>query len=190
LGGAQKLLGVTPDLATFGKAMANGFVISALAGQQPLMSMLQPEGPVHFSGTFNANVIGVHASLKTIEILKRGDGEIYRRLFEMGRLLSDGLQNAIGQHRVKVRVQSFGSVWALYFTDKPVRNYRDLAPLRTGRPAALRHTYRQYLMRHGIFVNAHAGSRAFLSAAHSNEDIARFIEVTSQFLGEHRRELQ
>jgi glutamate-1-semialdehyde 2,1-aminomutase len=190
LGGAQKLLGVTPDLATFGKAMANGFVISALAGRQQLMSMLQPEGPVHFSGTFNANVLGVHTSLKTIEILQRGNGEVYRRLFDMGRLLTEGLENAIGQHRVKARVQSFGSVFALYFADKPVRNYRDLAPLRTGRPAALRHAYRHYLIRHGIFVNAHAGNRAFLSAAHSDDDIARIVEVTSQFFGEHRRELQ
>ena len=190
LGGAQKLLGVTPDLATFGKAMANGFLISALTGRRDLMSMLQPEGPVHFSGTFNANVLGVHTSLKTIEILKRGDGAIHRRLFELGSLLVEGMTKAIHEHGVKVRVQSVGSVWALYFTDRPVRNYRDLLPLRSGRMAALRHAYRYHLMRHGIFVNAHTGNRAFLSAAHTEEDIARVVDVTSRFFAENRAELR
>jgi glutamate-1-semialdehyde 2,1-aminomutase len=190
LGGAQKLLGVTPDLATFGKAMANGFVISALTGRRELMSMLQPEGPVHFSGTFNGNVLGVHASLKTIEILKRGGGAIHRRLFELGSLLANGVNEAIRQHGVKARLQSFGSVWALYFTDQPVRNYRDLLPLRSGRMAALRKAYRYHLMQHGIFVNAHAGNRAFLSAAHSDEDVARVVDATDRFFAEHRAELR
>lgn len=190
LGGAQKLLGVTPDLATFGKAMANGFVISALAGRRDLMSMLQPEGPVHFSGTFNANVLGVHASLKTIEVLKRGNAAIHRRLFELGRLLTDGMNDAIRKHQVKVRLQSFGSVWALYFTDQPIRNYRDLLPLRSGRLAALRHAYRYHLIRHGIFVNAHTGNRAFLSAAHTDDDIARVVKVSARFFAERQAELR
>jgi glutamate-1-semialdehyde 2,1-aminomutase len=190
LGGAQKLLGVTPDLATFGKAMANGFVISALAGRRDLIAMLQPEGPVHFSGTFNANVLGVHASLKTIEILKRDRGGIHRRLFALGQLLTDGMNDVIRKHSVKVRLQSFGSVWALYFTDQPIRNYRDLLPLRHGRLAALRHAYRYHLIQHGIFVNAHTGNRAFLSAAHTEDDIARVVEVTGQFFADHQSELR
>jgi glutamate-1-semialdehyde 2,1-aminomutase len=190
LGGVQKLLGVTPDLATFGKAMANGFVISALTGRRDLMSMLQPEGPVHFSGTFNANVLGVHTSLKTIEVLKRGDAAVHRRLFELGRLFTDGMNEAIQKHNVKARVQSFGSVAALYFTDQPVRNYRDLLPLRSGRLGELRHAYRYHLMRHGIFVNAHVGNRTFLSAAHTDDDVARVVDVTGRFFAEHQAELR
>jgi glutamate-1-semialdehyde 2,1-aminomutase len=154
------------------------------------MSMLQPEGPVHFSGTFNANVLGVHTSLKTIEILKRGNGEVHRRLFELGRLLTDGMNKAIQQHGVRVRLQSVGSVWALYFTDQPVRNYRDLLPLRSGRLAALRHAYRYHLLRHGIFLNAHTGNRAFLSAAHTDEDIMRVVDATGRFFADHGAELR
>jgi glutamate-1-semialdehyde 2,1-aminomutase len=151
--------------------------------------MLQPEGPVHFSGTFNANVLGVHTSLKTLEILRRESGAVYRRLFALGQRLTDGMNEAIRQARVKVRLQSFGSVSALYFTDRPVRNYRDLLPLRSGRMAELRRVYRAHLMRHGIFVNAHAGNRAFLSAAHTEADVDRIVEVTGRFLVEHRAEL-
>lgn len=187
--GAQALLGVTPDLATFGKAMANGFVISALVGRRDLMKQLQPAGPVHFSGTFNANVLGVHASLKTIEILRRDDQAAHRRMVVLGRLLADGVKAAIREHGVKARLQSMGSVWALYFTDKPVRNYRDLLPLRSGRPAALRRAFRDHMMQQGIFVNAHAGNRSFLSAAHNEDDVARIVEAIGRFFAEHRTEL-
>lgn len=189
LHGVQKLLGVTPDLATFGKAMANGFVISALAGRRNLMKMLQPEGPVHFSGTFNANVLGVNTSLKTIEILKRNDGAIHRHLFALGQQLTDGVNEAIQRHSVKARLQSFGSAWALYFTDKPVRNYRDLMPLRSGRTADLRRGFRDYMMRNGIFINAHAGNRSFLSAAHDAADVERVVDVISRFFDEFRGQL-
>jgi glutamate-1-semialdehyde 2,1-aminomutase len=189
LGGAQKLLGVTPDLATFGKAMANGFVISALAGRREIMSMLQPEGPVHFSGTFNANVLGVHVALKVLEILRRDDNAVHKRLFALGRMLADGIEEAIRRHGVKARLQSFGSVWALYFTDRPVRNYRDLLPQRSGRFAALREAYRDHLLRRGIFANAHPGNRAFLSAAHTEEDVARITEATVHFFADYKSQL-
>lgn len=189
LGGAQKLLGVTPDLATFGKAMANGFVISALAGRREIMSMLQPEGPVHFPGTFNANVLVVHVVLKVLQILRRDENGIHRHMFALGRMLADGIYDAIRRHGVKARIQSFGSVWALYFTDQPVRNYRDLLLQSSGRFAALREAYRDHLLRHGIFANAHPGNRAFLSAAHTEEDIARIIEATAGFFANRRAQL-
>lgn len=189
LGGVQKLLGVTPDLATFGKAMANGFVISALAGRRDIMSMLQPEGPVHFSGTFNANVLGVHVALKMLEILRRDNCAVHRHLFALGRALTDGIEAMIRRHGVKARIQSFGSVWALYFTDQPVRNYRDLLPQLSGRFAALREAYRDHLLHHGIFANAHPGNRAFLSAAHSEEDVARIVDATDAFFASHKTQL-
>ena len=62
--------------------------------------------------------------------------------------------------------------------------------LRSGRPAELRKAYRRHLMQNGIFVNAHTGSRAFLSAAHTDDDVARVVEVTGQFFAEHRAELR
>ena len=90
---------------------------------------------------------------------------------------------------MKARLQSFGSVWALYFTDKPVRNYRDLLPLRSGAMAALRATFRQHMMQRGIVINAHAGNRSFLSAAHSNDDVVKVVEAIDQFFADHRAEL-
>jgi glutamate-1-semialdehyde 2,1-aminomutase len=190
LGGMQKLHGVTADLATFGKAMANGFILSAITGKRRIMSLFQPEGDVRFSGTFNGHVLGVDAALKTIEILQRGDRAVHHKLFHLGRLAADGLSAAITQLGVKARVQAFGSVFALYFTDQPVRNYRDLMPLRFGKPAALREAYRKHAMAHGIYIPRTPGGRCFISAAHTEDDIARVVDVTTRFLTEHREDLR
>jgi glutamate-1-semialdehyde 2,1-aminomutase len=190
LGGAQKLLGVTPDLAAFGKAMTNGFVLSALVGKRALMSQLQPEGPVHIAGTYNANPVGVSAALKTIEILSRGGGAAHHHLSTLGSTLRDALESTIARLGIKARVQGFCSCWALYFTDQPVRNYRDLLPLRSGKSAKLRHAYRTHLIRHGIFAGPQGSGRCFLSAAHSEDDVAKVVDVTTRFLTEHQTDLR
>jgi glutamate-1-semialdehyde aminotransferase len=71
--------------------MANGFVISAFVGRREIMSMLQPEGPVHFAGTLNASVLGVHVALKMLQILRRDENGIHRHKFALGRMLTDGI---------------------------------------------------------------------------------------------------
>lgn len=190
LGGAQKLLGVTPDLAAFGKAMASGFILSALAGKRSIMSRLQPVGRVRISGTFNGHVLGVDAALKTIEILRRDDRAVHRKLFHLGRLVTEGLNEAIGRLHIRARVQGFGSVWALYFTDQPVRNYRDLMPLRFGKLGALREAYRKYALANGVYLWRHPGGRCFISAAHTENDLGRVMDVAIRFLTEHREELR
>src|SRR5262249_15967792 len=96
---------------------------------------------------------------------------------------------AIRRHGVKARVQSFGSVWALYFTEQPVRNYRDQLPQRSSHFAALRGAYRDHLLRHGIFANAHPGNRAFLSAAHTDDDASRIVEATGGFFADYKSQL-
>jgi glutamate-1-semialdehyde 2,1-aminomutase len=190
LGGMQKLHGVTADLATFGKAMANGFIISAITGKRSIMSLFQPVGRVRFSGTFNGHVLGVDAALKMVEILQRGDRAVHRKLFHLGRLASDGLNAAIAQLQIRVRVQAFGSVFALYFTDQPIRNYRDLMPLRFGKPGELREAYRKYALAHGVYIPRTPGGRCFISAAHTEDDIAKVVDVTVRFLTEYREEFR
>ena len=89
LSGAQGYFGVTPDLATFGKAMASGFALSCLAGRRELMELIA-QGRVNHSGTFNSNVATMAAAYATLEEMERDEGRIYGRLFDLGQSLRKG----------------------------------------------------------------------------------------------------
>lgn len=93
IGGAQALFGVTPDLATFGKGMANGFPLSAVVGRADVMAKMND---IFFSGTFGGETLSLAAAKACIEALRRRKGP--ERLAELGNRLIDGLQNLIASH--------------------------------------------------------------------------------------------
>jgi len=187
LGGAQALLGVTPDLGVFGKAMANGFPISALTGKNEIMSLFMPEGPVFFQGTYNGQVLGVAAALKTIEILR--DGEVHKKLWRLGDKISDELNAITDELEIDARCYNFGSIWGLYFTRKPLENYRDIANmvlLNKDNPKG--YAMKNHLINNGVFVTK--SPRGFISASHSDEEIDRTIDIISDFCHKYQEELR
>ena len=188
VGGVQKTVGVTPDLGVFGKAMANGYPISALAGKRDIMSLFSPQGPVYLSGTFLGHLLGVTASLKTIEILK--DGQVHEKLWRLGSKMSGEINAIIDELELNARCYSYGSVWCLYFTRK-VENFRDIIAMTDHRKAFPKdQAFRTYLLNHGIFIHPHYTNRAFISAAHTDEDVDKTIEVTRNFLTQNQSELR
>ena len=139
IGGVQEIYGITPDLGAFGKAMANGFTISALAGKKDLMSLFTPTGPVYLSGTYMGNPIGVAASLKTIDLLR--DGRIHKKLWAFGEKISITLQETINELELNACCYSFGSIWGNLLRNKKGRelsrhNCHDFArERRSGEPS-------------------------------------------------------
>lgn len=182
LGGAQKLFNVTPDLTALGKAMANGFPISALAGKREFMSIFAPEGPAYYSGTFMGQIINVTASLKTIEALE--SGEVHRHIESLGAMMGEGINEIAQRYGVRMRCQHFGSVWTVYFTDTPVRNYRDVLALGFPKSAA-DVAFRRHLIAHGIYHHPPT-TRAYLYAAHTVDDVQRTLDVVEDFVRENR----
>jgi glutamate-1-semialdehyde 2,1-aminomutase len=188
LGGAQTLLGVTPDLGVFGKAMANGFPISALAGKRDVMSMFRPEGPVLLSGTFMGHLLSVTASLQTIATLR--DATIYSRLWQMGERLSSEINGVIDELNLDARCYSYGPVWCLYFTRR-VENLRDIIHLTSVQGGhAKDRAFRTTLLNKGIFIMPGRTNRGYISAAHTDEDIARTIDATVKFLVDNQSDLR
>ena len=186
LGGAQALLGVVPDLGVFGKAMANGYPISALAGKNEIMSLFMPEGPVLFQGTYNGQVLGVAAALKTIEILS--DGEVHQKLRRLGRKIAGELNAVADELEIDARCYNFGSIWSMYFTRRPLENYRDIAgTLLPDRGNPKGYAMKNHLMNNGVFVTRSA--RRFVSAAHSDQEVDRTIDIIADFFRTHREEL-
>jgi glutamate-1-semialdehyde 2,1-aminomutase len=124
-GGAQQLFGVTPDLATFGKAIANGFPVAALAGKAELMERFAGEAAtrVLHGGTYNGHPVNMAATVATLNELK--NGAAYSLLDKHGRRLMEGISDALQRHSIPSRVQGFPGIFHVTFgTTAPIENYR------------------------------------------------------------------
>lgn len=174
LGGYQRICGVTPDLSTFAKAMANGYPIAALAGRAELMDRFGPGGGVFFAGTYNGHPVGVAAALATIAEL--ADGAVHRHCFALARRAADGLQQIAAEHGVPMTVAVFGSVFVPYFMEGPIESYTDLLRNDTARDL----WFRRAMCERGIFMLPTALKRNHVSAAHTAEDIDRTLETARQ----------
>lgn len=187
LGGMQKIEGITPDMAIVGKAMANGFPISALVGKRKYMESLFPRGAAFFSGTFNGNPVSTAASLRTIEILERPG--FYEQLYESGETLRVAINDAIGRLGIRAKCFGYGSVWYLYFDTKEPENYRDVYRYRQSGGNEKERAYRNHMLNRGVFIFPGRGTRAYISAAHTDRDIQITVDAAVDFLTLHQQEL-
>jgi len=187
-GGAQGALGVMPDLTTLGKALANGFPISALAGRADVMDHLAPKGDVLFAGTFAGHTLDVAAALESTRIVL--DGEILDYIRGLGDRLTAGIQAAIDATATRVQVREMAGVWTVYFTDEPIRRFRDFSRFAMDKNHPVQRAYRDWLLARGIYVHPHYMIRGFLTGAHTAADVDRLIDATATFLDAHRDELR
>jgi len=186
-GGAQERFGVTPDLTTLGKALGNGFPISALCGRADIMDRLGPKGDVLFAGTFAGHTLNVAAALEVTRIVL--EGAIHRHIAGLGRRLTSGIQAAIDATGTRVQVRESAGVWTMYFTDAPIRRFRDFARFAMDKNHPLQRAYRGWLLERGIYVHPHYMIRGFLTGAHTEADVDRVVEATAEFLTAHREML-
>jgi glutamate-1-semialdehyde 2,1-aminomutase len=186
-GGAQERYGVTPDLTTLGKALGNGFPISVLCGRGDIMDRLGPKGDVLFAGTFAGYALGVATALEVTRIVR--EGAIHDHLAHLGRRLTDGIQAAIDETGARVQVREAAGVWTVYFTDEPIRKFRDFARFAMDKDHPIQRAYRNALLERGIYVHPHYMIRGFLTGAHTEADVDRVVEATADFLVAHRDEL-
>jgi glutamate-1-semialdehyde 2,1-aminomutase len=183
IGGAGARLGVLPDLGAFGKAVANGYVISFLAGRADLMRQLAPEGPVFYSGTFNGHPLSCAAAQATLDVLERD--RVPERLWELGDRIAAGINGAIEELQIEAVCQSYGGVWNLYFNTRSVRNYRDLTRAADARSTYLNDRYREFLRERGIYFHKRHVNRCFITAMHNEDDIDRTVRLTAEFFETH-----
>ncbi len=175
-GGAQEYLGITPDLSTFGKAMAGGMQLSALVGRAEVMDDIA-FGKVAHAGTFNAHPVAIAAAQATVRILDEQRDAVYPTLFSLGRRLADGLRRAAAAAAVPLLVDGPGPVVQTYLSSADaVRDYRDFAA--TDRAAMGR--LHGLLMDRG--VNVVPRGLWFLSSAHTEADIDETVAIAEDAL--------
>jgi len=181
-GGAQERLGVTPDLTTLGKIIGGGFPVGAYGGRADLMKRIAPEGPVYQAGTLSGNPVAMAAGLATIREASRPG--FYEALEQRTERLTNGLREMAMRHDVPVTVGHAGSMWGLYFTEGPVRNYADAKTIDT----ALFARWHRAALARGVFLAPSAFEAGFVSAAHTEADIDLTIGELDAALGEAARE--
>ena len=181
LGGYQAICGITPDLSTFAKAMANGYPVAAIAGRADLMDRFntRPDGTVMFGGTYNGHPLSMAAALATIEILEADDGAIHRHLYRLGDMARTGLQAICDRVGLTARATSFGSVFVVYFTDRDVRSFDDALTS----DAELYVGFHRAMIDRGFLMLPLNLKRNSLTASHSDEDIARMLQAAEDVLG-------
>lgn len=166
-GGAQERFGIVPDLTTLGKVVGGGLPLAAYGGRRQIMEQVAPSGPVYQAGTLSGNPLAVSAGLAQLELLE--DGRAYALLEERGRRLEEGLREAAAAAGAPITVNRVGSMVTAFFTDRPVRSYADA---RTSDTARFARFFRAMLER-GIYLPPSQFETAFVSTAHSDEEIDR-----------------
>jgi glutamate-1-semialdehyde 2,1-aminomutase len=180
IGCFQKVAGVTPDLTTMGKAMANGFPIAAIAGRRDLMERFntKPGGNVWFAGTYNGHAVGTSASIATLEMME--NEPVHQHIFALGDRMRKGIREILNRLGITGYVAGFGSVWTTYFMDFEPKNYTDLMK----NDVNFYVTYRQKLIEKGIFKMPMNLKRNHISYSHTEQDIDYTLQCVEDVLVE------
>jgi len=167
MGGAQALFGVTPDLTTIGKAMANGYAIAALVGKREYMKVLEKD--VFLSSTFFPNSDAQVAALKTIEILQRD--KMLDVLAAKGNNFAQQVEKVVADSGIPARFS--GAPWMPFITFP-----RDEA----GLYKKLRTEFYTQLIRRGVFLQPY--HHGYICYRHTDEDLAYTVQAIKDSLGE------
>jgi glutamate-1-semialdehyde 2,1-aminomutase len=182
LGGYASIAKVMPDLAVFGKAVANGYPMAVIGGKQRLMDLFvhaDPSKRVLLAGTYNAHPLPTAAAIATIERLLMNDGEVYRHVESLGDQMQRGIEQitrAAGQCAVVARQ---GSAFCIYFMDHEPKDWHDIAE---HHDFALDTKMRRHLIEQGVYFFPAAVKQCSISAAHTEEDISFTLEQIKRAL--------
>lgn len=173
-GGAQQLYGIRPDMTTLGKIIGGGLPVGAYGGKASLMELVAPAGPVYQAGTLSGNPLAVAAGLKTLEILRRP--AFYERLENQSENLCAGLRTEAARVGVTLTINRVGSMFTAFFARGPVTDY---ASAKTSDTTAFGKFFRA-LLNGGVYFPPAQFEAAFVSAAHSDDDIAETIRAAGK----------
>ena len=165
-GGAQSILGITPDLTTLGKIVGGGMPAAAFGGRADIMENLAPDGPVYQAGTLSGNPVAMAAGLATLEAIDQ-DG-FYESLSAKTKQLVDGLALAASETDISMATECEGGMFGLVFTDAPsVRTFDQVATADVKRFKRFFHG----MLNEGVYLAPSAFEAGFVSAAHGDKEI-------------------
>jgi glutamate-1-semialdehyde 2,1-aminomutase len=169
LGGAQERFGIRPDLTTLGKIVGGGMPLAAYGGRVDIMSKIAPIGPIYQAGTLSGNPMAVSAGIAMLRYLQTHP-EVYEIIENRAAQLTANVPSGITVNRV-------GSMFTFFFTAEPVTDWESAKRADTARFRRFFH----WMLDRGIYLAPSQFEAGFLSAAHSEQDIARTVEAAQEF---------
>lgn len=174
LGGAQALLGIEPDITTLGKILGGGLPVGAYGGRREIMDHVLPAGKVFQAGTLSGNPLAMAAGLATLEYLEHENP--YPQLEDRSRTLADGLVQIANDLGVPVQVQRCASMFTLFFTDQPVRDWDTAARCDTRRFAQ----FFWAMLKRGVYLPCSQYEAWFLSLVHGEKEIEQTLSAAKE----------
>ena len=177
-GGAQQLYHQMPDLTVLGKIVGGGLPVGAYGGRADVMKQVMPAGPVFQAGTLSGNPLAMAAGIATLQELR--DHPPYARLEKLGAQLAAGLSETANAVKLPHQLARVGSMWTLFFTAQPVTDYDSARLSDTTRFAR----FFWAMMDRGVYLPCSQFEAAFISAVHTEQQIAQTVKAARQALTE------
>ena len=174
-GGAQKLYNIKPDLTCLGKIVGGGMPLAVFGGSSKIMSEVAPSGPIYQAGTLSGNPVAVTAGLATLSMLQR-DPTIFKQVEDSTKALCYGLEELAKKYNVPAVVQRVGSMFTLFFTDKPVHNFDDASACNADHFKIFFH----HNLSHGIYYAPSPFESNFVSMCHKGAEIDKTLAVAEE----------
>lgn len=177
-GGVQELENITPDITTLGKIIGGGLPVGAFGGRGDIMDLLAPLGPVYQAGTLSGNPLAMAAGIAALKLLDELNP--YARLDALGRQLRDAVLAAARAKGIPVQVPQVGSMFTVFFTDTPVRDY----PTALKADATRFGQFFRACLAGGVYLPPSAYEAGFISTAHEGAVIDQACAVMTRAIKE------
>jgi glutamate-1-semialdehyde 2,1-aminomutase len=177
-GGAQELFGIRPDMTTMGKIIGGGLPVGAYGGKKEIMDCVSPAGKVYQAGTLSGNPIAMSAGLAMLHYLNEHP-EVYMQIAHATQRITEGIRKALIANGLQMTINQIGSMYSLFFTDKPVIDFESAKTSDT----QLFGKYFREMLKRGVYLAPSQFESLFVSAALSEADLQHIEQANAEVMG-------
>ncbi len=171
-GGAQEVLGITPDLSTFGKIIGGGLPVGAFGGKKGIMEKIAPSGPIYQAGTLSGNPLAMAAGYAALKHIKDNPG-LFNELEEKALKVDKGFKDNLEKLGKNYAMNRVGSMSCMFFNENPVNNFADAVASDT----ELYGKYFHEMLKRGVYLAPAQFEAMFISTVHTDEDLDKTIKA-------------
>lgn len=174
LTGAQGYYNIIPDLSVFAKGLGGGYPVAALGGKKDVMKLVD-NGTVSIAGTYSGNGIALAAVSATMDYLRNEN--VYTEMNRKAAKLREDLNEILKKSKIAAYVTGIGAIFQVWFSDKPITNYREAVKYARG---DIFHIWWEEMLYQGVLFHPHYFENLFVSTAHSDKDIEETLDRAEQ----------